>query len=419
MTRQWDAGLYDDKHAFVWKHGAALLEMLGPRAGERVLDLGCGTGHLTAQLAAAGAEMVGIDSSPEMVAQARQSYPDIRFEVADARNFAFAEPFDAVLSNAVLHWVREPEPVVACVAGALKPGGRFVAEFGGRGNVAALLAALAGAARQAGCRPFVSPWYFPALGEYAALLERDGLEVRSAALFDRPTPLEGEHGLRDWVRMFAGDYLVGLPVPNSPAIGAMVKVYLCPSDLAPQGPFPVPDGFGNTVCLAAPAGYAACVGGDESDTTSPTGLGVFYRSSQTRMTDITDGTVNTFLVGERAWSNANGVWAGAIPGGVILRGQSNPCQPVVPGAWYPAATLVQAHTHLNNAFLDPDGSAGMDDFGSRHPGGSNFVFADGSVHFLRSVPRDNPDGSYTPDGLILQALGTRAHGEVVPGDWAY
>jgi prepilin-type N-terminal cleavage/methylation domain-containing protein/prepilin-type processing-associated H-X9-DG protein len=208
-------------------------------------------------------------------------------------------------------------------------------------------------------------------------------------------------------------------IQQSPAIETLVKVYLCPSDILPQRAFPVPDGFGNTLCLAGPSSYAACVGGDESDTFGPDGLGMFYRNSQTRMTDVTDGTSNTILIGERAWSNANGIWAGAISGGVIVRGQLNPCQPVVPGAWYPAATLVQAHTHLNNALLDPDGSAGMDDFGSRHPGGSNFVFADGSVHFLRSVPSDSSNGSYTPDGLVFQALGTRAHGEVVPGDWAY
>jgi prepilin-type N-terminal cleavage/methylation domain-containing protein/prepilin-type processing-associated H-X9-DG protein len=210
---------------------------------------------------------------------------------------------------------------------------------------------------------------------------------------------------------------LNLPVQKSPAIQTLVQVYLCPSDLTPDAAFPVPDGFGNTVCLAAPTSYAACIGGDESDTTGPTGQGVFYRNSQTPMTDISDGSSNTILIGERAWSNANGVWAGAIPGGVIMRGQANPCQPVVPGAWYPAATLVQAHAHLNNALLDPDGSAGMDDFGSRHPGGSNFVFADGSVHFLRSVPSDTMDGSYTPEGLNFQALGTRANSEVVTGDY--
>jgi prepilin-type N-terminal cleavage/methylation domain-containing protein/prepilin-type processing-associated H-X9-DG protein len=204
------------------------------------------------------------------------------------------------------------------------------------------------------------------------------------------------------------------PVQNSLAIQTMVRVYLCPSDLTPQTGFPVPDGFGSTVCLAAPSSYAACVGGDESGTTDPTGLGIFYRNSHTRMTDITDGTSNTILIGERAWSNANGVWAGAINGGVIKRGQQNPC----PGAgtgWYPAATLVQGHSHLNNTHTDTDG--GLDDFSSKHTGGSNFVFADGSVHFVRNVPGDLPNGRYTPDSLIFQAMGTRANGEVIPADW--
>jgi prepilin-type N-terminal cleavage/methylation domain-containing protein/prepilin-type processing-associated H-X9-DG protein len=208
------------------------------------------------------------------------------------------------------------------------------------------------------------------------------------------------------------------PVQASPAITNLVKAYLCPSDILPDAAFAVPDALGDTLCLAAPTSYAACCGSDASGTTDAAGLGVFYRNSEVRMTDIADGTSNTILVGERAWSNANGVWAGAIPGGVIVRGAFNPCQPVVPGASFPAATLVLAHAHLNNALADPDGSAGMDDFGSRHFGGSNFVFADGSVHFLRSISTDNPDGSYTADGLIFQALGTRASGEVVPGGWA-
>ncbi len=207
------------------------------------------------------------------------------------------------------------------------------------------------------------------------------------------------------------------PVQNSPTIQTMLKVFLCPSDLTPQGAFPVPDGFGNTVCLAAPTSYAACCGSDASDTTGPTGNGVFYRNSRTRMTDITDGTSSTIMVGERAWAKANGAWAGAIPGGVIKRGQFNPCQPNIPGAWYPSSTIAVAHAHMNNALVDPDGSAGMDDFGSMHDGGSFFVFADGSVHFIRSVSTDNPDGSYTADGLNFQGLGTRANGEVVSGDF--
>ena len=121
----WDPGLYDGKHAFVWQYGASLVELLQPQPGERVLDLGCGTGHLTARIAAAGAAVVGIDSDPAMIDQARRGYPDLHFEQQDARSFSFAEPFDAVFSNAVLHWIREPEAVIACVRRALKPGGRF------------------------------------------------------------------------------------------------------------------------------------------------------------------------------------------------------------------------------------------------------------------------------------------------------
>jgi prepilin-type N-terminal cleavage/methylation domain-containing protein/prepilin-type processing-associated H-X9-DG protein len=203
------------------------------------------------------------------------------------------------------------------------------------------------------------------------------------------------------------------PVPTSAGIQTMVKVYQCPSDLLPQAASTVPDAFGATVATAAPTSYAACCGGDESGTSDPTGLGAFYRNSRTRLTDITDGTSNTILVGERSWGNANGIWAGAINNGVILRGKQNPCPGGGAGS-YPAATLVLAHSHLNNALTDTDG--GLDDFSSRHIGGSNFAFGDGSVRFLKTVPGDTPTG-YTSDSLILQALGTRANGEVVPSDY--
>jgi trans-aconitate 2-methyltransferase len=206
-NQQWDARLYDAKHGFVWKHGSALLEFLTPQPGERILDLGCGTGHLTAQIATAGAEVLGIDSAAPMIDQARRTYPHLHFEVADARALTLAGSFDAVFSNAVLHWITEPARVIEGVRRALKPGGRFVAEFGGRGNVQAIVAALDRATQATNGGRFENPWYFPSIAEYATLLERGGLEVTYAVLFDRPTPLEGEAGMRHWVEMFANDLL--------------------------------------------------------------------------------------------------------------------------------------------------------------------------------------------------------------------
>jgi trans-aconitate methyltransferase len=211
-TRQtWNASLYDDQHAFVWKHGESLVELLGPAAGERILDLGCGTGHLTARIAEAGAEVIGLDSSAAMLEQARAAYPALPFVPGDARAFAFDRVFDAVFSNAMLHWITQPEAVIRCVCAALRPGGRFVAELGGRGNVQAIVAALRVAAERLGMSLELPVWYFPGVAEYAGLLEAAGLEVRLAMLFDRPTPLQGADGLRAWVRMFAGSVVANVP----------------------------------------------------------------------------------------------------------------------------------------------------------------------------------------------------------------
>jgi len=214
MTNQWNAAEYDAKHAFVYEKAKGLVELLAPKVGERILDLGCGTGALTAEIAARGAEVLGVDRSEEMIAQARKKYSALRFEVMDARELRFntdkvdnagAAGFDAVFSNAVLHWIPEAEEVIAGVARALKPGGRFVAEFGGKGNIQKLVAAFHGALAALEMRPpdEVGPWFYPSVAEYVGMLERHGLEVREASLFDRPTVLEeGERGLENWIRVF-------------------------------------------------------------------------------------------------------------------------------------------------------------------------------------------------------------------------
>lgn len=229
--QSWDAGLYEARHAFVWQLGKGPLELLAANAGERVLDLGCGTGQLTAEIAAAGAEVVGIDQSAEMVSRALANYPQLRFEVGDARTFEVDRLFDAVFSNAVLHWVKPAAAAVERIGQALKPGGRFVAEFGGRGNVGGICDAIAAVMSSEGGRRFaeVSPWYYPSIGEYAGELERRGFDVTFATLFDRPTALEGESGMREWVRMFGGVFLETVAPGEREAFVARVEQRLRPT----------------------------------------------------------------------------------------------------------------------------------------------------------------------------------------------
>ena len=211
-SQQWDAALYDGRHAFVWKLGESLVALLAPQPGERILDLGCGTGHLTAAIAAAGATVIGLDHSDEMLGKARSAYPQLSFVQGDARSFAFAEPFDAVFSNAVLHWVREPETVIDCVKRGCAPvvvSSRSLAA----GATSAPSSMLFGKRRHALARRCSNRrGTSRAWPNTPALLEAAGLEVRFAVLFDRPTPLEGPNGLRDWVAMFAAAVLENVPV---------------------------------------------------------------------------------------------------------------------------------------------------------------------------------------------------------------
>jgi trans-aconitate methyltransferase len=198
----------------------------------RVLDLGCGTGHLTAQIAAAGADVLGLDAAPSMIERARALYPHLRFEVARAEDFTLDAPVDAVFSNAALHWMRPPEAVVARVARALVPGGRFVAEMGGQGNVATVIAALRQALAEEGVLPAAQPdpWYFPGIAEYATLLERVGFEPTLMHLFDRPTPLDDcPGGAADWVRLFGGAFLDAVPPERRDASAARVADLVRPA----------------------------------------------------------------------------------------------------------------------------------------------------------------------------------------------
>jgi trans-aconitate methyltransferase len=229
---RWDAALYQGRHGFVWEYGEELLNLLSPQPGEYILDLGCGTGQLTQQIALTGAEVMGIDGAPTMIEQAKQNYPHLEFAVADARDFQVEQPFDAVFSNAVLHWILEPAAVIGCIHQALKPGGRFVAEFGGKGNIGAIASSLYSVLSQIGCTSpeRLSPWYFPSIGEYTNRLEHQGFDVTYAVLFDRPTPLEdGEAGMANWLRMFASRFLDTLSVEQQTQVIQAVEQRLKPT----------------------------------------------------------------------------------------------------------------------------------------------------------------------------------------------
>ena len=225
-ANSWNSDLYQSHYSFVWRYGRDLVQLLMPKEGERILDVGCGTGQLTAEIANAGADVIGIDASPEMIQAARKNFPKLRFEVCDATTMGFDQEFDAVFSNAALHWVLDQENAVACISRALQPGGRFVFEMGGRGNILEIWNAGMQALRELGIvnPERFAPWHYPTLGEYAGLLESKGIAVTFAVLFDRPTALEGgEKGLENWLRMFAKFAFDELPAKEHPSFVRRVE----------------------------------------------------------------------------------------------------------------------------------------------------------------------------------------------------
>jgi len=193
----WNSEAYRRHAPFVPTLGAAVLELLAPRPGERVLDLGCGEGTLTQQIVDRGAIVVGIDSSQDMIDAARARGLDARLVNAEA--LTFEDEFDAVFSNAALHWIRNQDALLAGVARALRRGGRFVAEFGGNGNVAAIEAAVQGALARRALQPQARR-YYPTVDEYRGRLAAHGFTVQEMALIPRPTPLPT--GIRGWLAIF-------------------------------------------------------------------------------------------------------------------------------------------------------------------------------------------------------------------------
>jgi prepilin-type N-terminal cleavage/methylation domain-containing protein/prepilin-type processing-associated H-X9-DG protein len=193
------------------------------------------------------------------------------------------------------------------------------------------------------------------------------------------------------------------PLETQPVIQTMITTYLCPSDQAPSSGFAITDVTFMTITMAAPSSYAATCGWDGNDVADLTGAGIFWRNSKVRLTDITDGTSQTTMIGDRAWTQTMGIWAGAPHGGVVRAGVRNPW---INATGAPPA-FVLVHNNYINILTDADG--GLDDYSSNHIGGVNLLFADGAVHFLHSITADGPDRR------AFWALGTRAGGEVIQG----
>ncbi|MGI9311212.1 MAG: class I SAM-dependent methyltransferase [bacterium] len=206
---KWDVAKYNRNARYVSECGEALLEILSPVCGEVILDVGCGDGELAEKIAALGCSVVGIDSSSEMVATAKGR--GIKAQVLDAQKMNFDHQFDAVFSNAALHWMKDADAVIRNVHAALKPSGRFCAEFGARNNIRAVLAAIYAQLKKADLNgDDYNPWYFPSGAEYRSKLEKNGFEVIELDVFERPTRLPTD--IVGWLDTFAADFLRDIPL---------------------------------------------------------------------------------------------------------------------------------------------------------------------------------------------------------------
>ena len=208
MNQVWDPESYSLNFNFVFQYGRGVLSLIEKDGVKSILDLGCGTGEITKFLYDEGYQVTGLDSSEAMLEMARRNYPGVNFIEADATNFELVTPVDVVFSNAVLHWIDKDKQLdmMKCVYRALTHGGQFVFEMGGHGNNKLIHSLLSELFNRRGYE-YKLPFFFPSIGEYAALLESAGFTVRYAMLFDRPTPLKGENGLAEWLNMFQNSQL--------------------------------------------------------------------------------------------------------------------------------------------------------------------------------------------------------------------
>lgn len=212
VEKNWEADVYSRNAPFVPEYGSVILDELNAQSGETILDLGCGDGVLTEKLVATGADVLGIDSSDNLLQSAREKGLNVRLMNGEA--IELDQQFDAVFSNAALHWMTNPTAVATGVFSALKPGGRFVAEFGGKGNVAAIVTAILAALSDENIdgRSRI-PFYFPTVAEHSELLTSCGFNVQRIELIPRPTPLPT--GMRGWLDTFADPFMDGLEPSQS------------------------------------------------------------------------------------------------------------------------------------------------------------------------------------------------------------
>ncbi|MGC1305802.1 MAG: methyltransferase domain-containing protein [Phormidesmis sp.] len=228
MAQTWNSETYAKNARFVSDLGMPVVEWLNPKAGERILDLGCGDGALTVKLQKFGCEVIGVDSSPDFIHAAQLLGLDAR--LLDGHHLPFDDEFDAVFSNAALHWMKQPDQVIEGVWQALKPGGRFVGEFGGDRNVLTIKSALHTALKKRGLDPdSLNPWYFPTMEDYQSRLEAKGFGVDDIALIPRPTALPTD--IRGWLATFANPFTTAI-APSERAtfldeVIALLKPVLC------------------------------------------------------------------------------------------------------------------------------------------------------------------------------------------------
>lgn len=206
---EWDAKLYNDKHSFVYNYGESLIKKLDPKPYERILDLGCGTADLTYQISKITNNCIGIDNSYDMVALAKQQYPELEIYQKDATDFDFDQPFEAIFSNATLHWILDYKSCAESIYRNLKTKGRMVVEFGGKGNIQEIENCLRKNLKKYNYteQSKFKQWYFPSIADYSKVLEDVGFRVVFAQHYDRPTELvESESGIRDWLAMFGKNF---------------------------------------------------------------------------------------------------------------------------------------------------------------------------------------------------------------------